>query len=66
MYPNTIKTVNLVKLTEELLNGKIHFLGKVISTRDHCQKLSSPEISKKPLAWFEFDQNLGLLNAVLQ
>ena len=50
MYPNTIKTVNLVKVTEELLNGKIHFLGKVISTLDHCQKLSSPEISKKPLA----------------
>ena len=50
MYPNTIKTVNLMKVTEELLNGKIHFLGKVISTRDHCQKLSSPEISKKPLA----------------
>ena len=33
MWPNPQETVDLVTLTEEILNGKIHFFGVVVFHR---------------------------------
>ena len=30
MWPNPQETANLVIITEEILNGKLHFLGSVL------------------------------------
>ena len=41
------------------LQWKNSFLSSVISSRDHCQRLSLSQISNKPRAWFECDHNLS-------
>ena len=41
MWPNPQKTADLIIVTEEILNGKLHFLCSVWETEDFTKKYTS-------------------------
>ena len=59
MCPNSQETADLLKINEEILNGKLHFLCSVISSRERCQRFSPPQISNTSQAGFECAQKLS-------
>ena len=49
MWPNLQKTADLVTFTEEILNGKLHFLGCVNLFLSHLELSSLINDGKKSL-----------------